>query len=70
LEIDASKVPENYSIRPVQVSLPHPIYKQESSRFTIFSCDPEKEFTDKIQNMEIPQIAEVIGYEKAKKNYR
>jgi hypothetical protein len=26
LELDFSKVPENYSIRPVQIELPHPIY--------------------------------------------
>lgn len=26
LEMDLSRVPENYSIRPIQIELPHPIY--------------------------------------------
>jgi len=26
LELDLSKVPDSYSIRPVQIELPHPIY--------------------------------------------
>ena len=58
LEFDLSKVPEHYSIRPVQIELPHPIYSEKyNSRFTIFSSDPENNLTDKIQDLDIPQIS-------------
>jgi hypothetical protein len=61
IEFDMSKVPTHYSIKPIQIPLPHPIYNSDS-RFTIFVSDPEREYTDKIQDFNIPQIAEVIGY--------
>jgi ribosome biogenesis protein UTP30 len=61
LEIDMSRVPTNYSIKPIQISLPYPIYNADS-RFTIFVSDPERDYTEKIQDFTIPQIAEVIGY--------
>ncbi len=58
LELDLAKVPQNYSIRPVQIELPHPIYSEKyNSRFTIFTTDPESNYTEKIQNFRIPQIA-------------
>ena len=58
LELDLSKVPEHYSIRPVQIELPHPIYSEKyNSRFTIFSSDPENNLIDKIQDLSIPQIS-------------
>ena len=71
MELDLAKVPQNYSIRPVQIELPHPIYSEKyNSRFTIFTTDPESNYTEKIQNLNIAQIAEVIGYDKVKKNYK
>ena len=70
LEIVTNKVPEHHSIRPVQVSLPHPIYTEAfNSKFAIIASDPAQEFTDKIQDMDIPMIGEVIGYEKLKKEF-
>lgn len=71
LELDMARVPSTYSIRPVQVELPVPIYSEKyNSRFTIISTDPETAFTEKIQDLNIPMIAEVIGYEKLKKSYK
>lgn len=70
-QIELSVIPEHHSIRPVQIPLPIPIYSQQyHSRFTIFSCDPEKELTDRLQHLQVPQIGEVIGYERVKKHYR
>jgi len=41
LEVDLSIVPEHYSIRPVQIPLPYPIYSEEyHSRFTILVSNP------------------------------
>jgi hypothetical protein len=42
VEIDMAEVPEHYSIRPIQIELPVPIYTDKyNSRFAIFSSDPE-----------------------------
>jgi hypothetical protein len=41
LELDLDQIPEHYSIKPVQIPLPFPIYSEDfNSRLTIFSCDP------------------------------
>ncbi len=66
-----AEVPENYSIRPIQIPLPVPIYSDKyNSRYLIFTMDPENEFTDKIQDLSLPLLTETIGYEKSKKHYR
>lgn len=41
-----------------------------NSRFTIFTSEPEADFTDLISDMDIPMIREAIGYNKMKKNYK
>lgn len=70
LEIVTSKVQEQHSVRPVQVELPHPIYTEEyNSKFAIIVTDPQTQYTEKIQDMNIPLVAEVIGYEKLKKEF-
>lgn len=70
LEIVMSQVPTQYSIKPIQIKLPVPIYGQQfQSRFAIFSTDPQRAFKDKIQDLDIPCIAKVIGYTKLVKNY-
>jgi hypothetical protein len=41
LEVDLSEVPEHYSVRPIQVPLPCPIYSDKyNSRFAVFTKDP------------------------------
>lgn len=50
--------------------LPVPIYGPEyQSRFCVFSRDPQRAYKDKIQDLEIPSIAKVIGYKKLVKKY-
>lgn len=71
LQVDTSKIPEEHSIRPVQIKLPHPIYSPEfKSRFTIFVSNPEDTFIEKIENLNLPTISDAIGYEKMKKNFK
>ena len=41
-----------------------------NSRCTIFSTDPAEEFIQKIESMDLPMLAEVIGYDDLKKNYQ
>lgn len=66
-----SKIPEEHSVRPIQIDLPHPIYSPAlNSRYTIIVSDPEDEFADKIAHLNIPMVQEVIGYEKIKKNFK
>lgn len=70
LEIVLSQVPTQYTIRPVQISLPHPIYSPEyQSQFAVIARDPQREYKDKIQDLKIPTIAKVIGYSKLSKKY-
>jgi ribosome biogenesis protein UTP30 len=70
LEIVLSEVPARYSIRPVQIKLPEPIYgPQFQSRFCVFSTDPQRAYKDKIQDLDVPSIAKVIGYTKLVKNH-
>ena len=41
--------------------LPHPIYTEENqSKFAIIVRDPQRDFKDKIQNLNIPLIAKVF----------
>ena len=71
LEVDMGRIPEDHSVRPVQIELPHPIYSpQFNSRYTIIVEDPEETFTDKLAEMDVPMVQDVIGYEKMKKNYK
>lgn len=70
VEIVLSKVPEQYSIRPIQISLPVPIYSESlNSRFCIFTKDPQREFKDKIKDMKIPLIAKAHGFSKIAKKF-
>lgn len=70
LEIVMGRLPEEHSIRPVQIPLPVPIYgEQFNTRSLIFVADPSRDYKDKIQDLTIPTIAKVIGYEKLKKQY-
>jgi hypothetical protein len=38
--LDLSKIPEQHSVRPIQIKLPHPIYSSEAkSRYTVITSD-------------------------------
>lgn len=70
LEIILSEVPTQYSIRPLQIKLPTPIYTPENqSRFCVFSRDPQRAYKDKIQDLNVPCVEKVIGYTKLVKKY-
>ena len=52
LEVDMGHVPENMSVRPIQIPLPHPIYgSQYNSRFAVFCRDPESEYAEVLANL-------------------
>ena len=68
IEVVMSKVPEIYSIRPKQIALSNPIYSPEyNSQFGLLVSDPAKDFKKKIEDLEIPMIAEVLGFSDLKK---
>ena len=40
LELEVSRIPEQHSVRPIQIRLPHPIYSaDQKSRYTIITSD-------------------------------
>jgi ribosome biogenesis protein UTP30 len=50
--------------------LPVPIYSADNqTRFAVISSDPARAYKDKIENLNLPCVAKVIGYSKLKKNY-
>jgi hypothetical protein len=70
LSFTMTKVPETPSARPQLISLPHPFYSAaENTRVCVFVKDPSREFKDQIENLDIPCIAKVIGFDKLKRNY-
>lgn len=71
LEIVMGRLPTDYSIRPVQISLPTPIYSADyNTRSVIFVADPQRSYKDKIQDLKLTTLAKVVGYSKLKKNYK
>lgn len=71
LTFTMSKLPVKPSLRPQLVKLPHPfLSKQESSRVCLFVKDPARAFKDQIEELEIPTIAKVIGFDKLKRNFK
>ena len=58
LEIDLANIPEQHSVRPIQIPLPHPIYSEKyNSRLAIFTLDPETDFTKKIEDLNLPLLS-------------
>ena len=40
LNVDVSRVPEEHSVRPIQIKLPFPIFSSDAkSRYTVFTSD-------------------------------
>lgn len=65
-----SQVPIKYSPKPLQIPIPHPIYGQKySTRACLFIKDPERQFLDKIEDMNLPCLAKWIPYKTLKKDF-
>lgn len=65
-----TSVPTNPSPRPQLITLDNPFTtKEHNSRFCVFVKDPAREFKDQIQDLDIPCVAKVIGYDKLKRNF-
>ena len=65
------QVPTNPSPKPQMVTIDHPFTtKDQNSRICVFVKDPARAFKDQIQDLDIPCIAKVIGYDKLKRNYK
>lgn len=53
------------------VKIPHPyLTKEDNSRICLFVKDPARAFKDEIEELNIPVIAKVIGYDKLKRNFK
>lgn len=65
-----SEIPTKYSPKPLQIPIPHPIYgPQYGTRACLFIKDPEREFLDKIQDLNVPCLAKCIPFRKLKKEF-
>lgn len=66
-----TQVPTNPSPKPHLIELAHPIFSEKlRNRVCVFVKDPARDFKDEIQDLEIPCVAKVIGFDKLRRNYR
>lgn len=66
-----TRVPTNPTPRPMQVAVPKPFNTEENdTRVCIIVKDPESDFRDQIQSLNIPCIAEVIGFDRLRREFR
>jgi ribosome biogenesis protein UTP30 len=65
-----SQVPVRISPKPLKIPIPHPIYGPEyNTRAVLFIKDPERAFLDKIEDLNVPCLAQCIPYKRLKKDY-
>lgn len=65
-----SQVPLKYSPKPFGIELPNPIYGPKySTRAMMFVKDPVDDFKEKIEDLNVPCLAEVMAYKKLLKDY-
>jgi hypothetical protein len=65
-----SEVPNRYSPKPLRIPIPNPIYGTKyNTRACLFISDPEREFLDKIQDLNLPCLAKCISYNTLKRDY-
>lgn len=70
LSFTLTQLPMRPSPRPVQIELPHPITSAEyNTRACVFVKDPESAFRKEIASMDIGCIAEVIGFDRLKRDF-
>lgn len=69
--ITLSKVPSKFSPKPLQIELKHAIY---GPKYLTHVCmivkDPQRAFKDQVQDLDIPCLGKVIGYQKLMKNFK
>lgn len=70
LEITLNKLPEEFTIRPYQIKLPVPIYGEKYfNKHCVIVKNPQRDFEDKIEDLDIPCIGKVIGYDELVNDY-
>lgn len=66
-----TKVPTTPTPRPMQVSVPHPFNSEvNDTRVCVIVKDPESAFREEISSLNIPCIAEVIGFDRLKRDFK
>ena len=66
-----TQVPTNPSPKPQMLSIDHPYMSEDQrSRICVIVKDPARAFKDQIQDLNVPCIAKVIGYDKLKRNFK
>ena len=66
-----TQVPTNPSPKPQMLSIDHPfLTENQRSRVCVIVKDPARAFKDQIQDLNIPTIAKVIGFDKLKRNFK
>ena len=66
-----SKVPKKHSPKPVQIKLEKPFNTEKNlTRVCLFVKDPETDMKAKLDSLNLPCIADAIGYDKLKNEYK
>jgi len=66
-----TQVPTNPSPKPQMIKIDNPFVCQgQNSRVCVIVKDPARAFKDQIQDLDIPCIAKVIGFDKLKRNFK
>lgn len=66
-----TQVPTNPSPKPQLLTIENPFTTEEQrSRVCVIVKDPARAFKDQIQDLNIPTIAKVIGFDKLKRNFK
>ena len=66
-----TQVPTNPSPKPQMIAIDHPFLSEEQrSRVCVIVKDPARAFKDQIEQLNIPCIAKVIGFDKLKRNFK
>lgn len=66
-----SKVPKNPSPKPVQIKLEKPFNSEKNlTRVCLFVKDPESEMKEQLDQLNLPCIADAIGYDRLKLEFK
>lgn len=66
-----TKVPKKHSPKPVQIKLANPFNTEKNlTRVCLFVKDPETDMKAKLDSLNLPCIADAIGYDKLKLEYK
>ncbi len=69
--ITLSSVPMKFSPRPEQIQLKHPIYGSKYlTHVCLFVKDPQRKFKDLVEDLEVPCLGKIIGYNKMLKSFK